>query len=63
MRVRFQSYLDETVFRFMLKKAVTDKDSLQHSNELREVEYIYAFAASPVDIAIFDAPWCPFLLR
>ncbi len=59
---RFQSYLDETVFRLMLKTAVIDKDSLQHSNSLRDVEAIHAFAASPVVIAIFDAPWCPFFI-
>lgn len=59
---RFQSYLDETVFRSMLKKAVNDKDGLQHSNGLREVESIHALATSPVVIAIFDAPWCPFFV-
>lgn len=59
---RFQSYMDEAVFRAALKNAVVDTDSIKHSNGLRDVEFIRAFASSPVAFVVFDAPWCPFFI-
>lgn len=65
MGARFQARLDRRVFEAMLKKASVDRESSQHSlsgQQLKDLEAVQRFYASPVFAALFDLPWAPIFL-
>ncbi len=59
---RFQSFLDETVFRVSIKNAIVESNRSQPSSGLRDVEAIQALLTSPAAFAVFDIPWTPFFI-
>ncbi len=65
MGARFQAKLDRRVFEAMLKKASIDrsggKDGLA-GQELKDLEAVQRFYASPIFAALFDLPWAPIFL-
>ncbi|MBY6127058.1 type I secretion system permease/ATPase [Roseovarius atlanticus] len=65
MGARFQARLDRRVFEAMLKKAANDrsgdKDGLT-GQQLKDLEAVQRFYASPVFSALFDLPWAPIFL-
>jgi ATP-binding cassette subfamily C protein len=65
MGARFQARLDRRVFNAMLKKAVTDHrvdETTGSGQQLKDLEAVNRFYASPVFLALFDAPFAPFFL-
>ncbi len=56
---RFQTFLDETVFRSSLKSAIVESNRSNPSTGLRDVESIQSLVSSPAAFAIFDIPWTP----
>lgn len=61
----FQARLDRRVFNAILKKSVTDQkvdDVTGSGQQLKDLEAIQRFYASPVFAAVFDAPWTPIFL-
>lgn len=62
MGARFQARLDRRVFGAILKKtslAMHNKDS---DNQLKDLEAVQRFYASPTFAALFDLPWTPIFL-
>ncbi len=62
MGARFQTQLDRRVFRAMLMKASLQKDTQQAENQLKDLEAVQRFYASPTFAALFDMPWTPVFL-
>lgn len=62
MGARFQSRLDRRVFNAVLRKASLSQDGKQSENQLKDLESVQRFYASPVFAAIFDIPWTPVFL-
>jgi ATP-binding cassette subfamily C protein len=65
---RFQSKLDRRVFEALLKKSAlaaedgTAKPNGMEGQELKDLEAVQRFYASPVFAALFDLPWAPIFL-
>ncbi|WP_308917082.1 type I secretion system permease/ATPase [Jannaschia sp. LMIT008] len=59
---RFQDGLDSRVFQAHLKRAAFAQGGPGGRNPLRDVEAVQRLLASPVFLALFDAPWTPFFL-
>ena len=59
---RFQTYLDETVFRATIKDAVIESQRSQPSTGLRDIEAIQTLVSSPAAFAVFDIPWTPLFI-
>ena len=62
---RFQSKLDRRVFEAMLKKAAISKErgeSSKMDQQLKDLEAVQRFYASPVFSSLFDMPWAPIFL-
>jgi ATP-binding cassette, subfamily C, type I secretion system permease/ATPase len=59
---RFQSYLDETVFRLTIKDAIVESRRSQPSTGLRDIESIQALVSNPTAFAVFDIPWTPLFI-
>lgn len=65
MGARFQAQLDRRVFEAMLKKASVDREVGKEGlagQELKDLEAVQKFYASPVFSALFDLPWAPIFL-
>lgn len=65
MGARFQAKLDRRVFEAMLKKASSDREAGKNGlsgQELKDLEAVQKFYASPVFSALFDLPWAPIFL-
>lgn len=65
MGARFQARLDRRVFEAMLKKASVDREASKHGlsgQQLKDLEAVQRFYASPVFAALFDLPWAPIFL-
>ncbi len=65
MGARFQASLDRRVFEAMLKKAATDRSGEAEGmggQQLKDLEAVQRFYASPVFSALFDLPWAPIFL-
>ncbi len=65
MGARFQARLDRRVFEAMLKKAATDRSTDKESlsgQQLKDLEAVQRFYASPLFAALFDLPWAPIFL-
>ncbi|MBE9475544.1 MAG: type I secretion system permease/ATPase [Proteobacteria bacterium] len=59
---RFQSYLDETVFRATIKDAVVESERSKPSTRLRDIEAIQALLSNPAAFSVFDIPWTPLFI-
>jgi len=59
---RFQSYLDETVFRATIKNAVIESERSKPSSGLRDIESIQTLLSNPAAFAVFDIPWTPLFI-
>ncbi len=59
---RFQSYLDETVFRATIKDAVIESERSKPSTGLRDIEAIQSLLSNPAAFAVFDIPWTPLFI-
>lgn len=62
---RFQERLDRRVFAAMIKKAAVDQTQDETSTsgqQLRDLEAVQRFFASPIFSAMFDLPWVPIYL-
>ncbi|UWR35871.1 type I secretion system permease/ATPase (plasmid) [Sulfitobacter sp. W027] len=62
---RFQSRLDRRVFEAMLKKAALAQErgeSSKMDQQLKDLEAVQRFYASPVFSSLFDMPWAPIFL-
>jgi ABC-type protease/lipase transport system fused ATPase/permease subunit len=65
MGARFQARLDRRVFEAMLKKASIDREGDKNGlsgHQLKDLEAVQRFYASPVFAALFDLPWAPIFL-
>lgn len=65
MGARFQASLDRRVFEAMLKKAATDRGGEAEGmggQQLKDLEAVQRFYASPIFSALFDLPWAPIFL-
>jgi len=62
MGARFQAQLDRRVFSAMLTKASLQQDTKQSENQLKDLEAVQRFYASPTFAALFDIPWTPIFL-
>ena len=65
MGARFQAKLDRRVFEAMLKKAAIDRadnKNVLDGQQLRDLEAVQRFYASPIFAALFDLPWAPIFL-
>ena len=65
MGARFQAKLDRRVFEAMLKKASVDRSGNSDGlagQELKDLEAVQRFYASPIFAALFDLPWAPIFL-
>lgn len=62
MGARFQDRLDERVFAAILKKASLFHQTRDSDNQLKDLEAVQRFYASPVFAALFDIPWTPIFL-
>lgn len=56
---RFQAYLDETVFRKVLRQSIVESERSKPASELQDVEAIQKVMSAPVAFAVFDIPWTP----
>lgn len=61
MGARFQARLDRRVFEAIIKKSSTDQttDETKMRRQLKDLEVLQRFYASPVFLALFDMPWAP----
>ncbi|QFT83270.1 Type I secretion system ATP-binding protein PrsD (plasmid) [Roseovarius sp. THAF27] len=65
---RFQARLDRRVFDAVLKKSAVDRDEGKidmhgtSGQQLKDLEAVQRFYASPVFAALFDVPWTPVFL-
>ncbi len=59
---RFQDLLDGRVFQAHLRRAAATPGGSGARNPLRDLEAVQRLMASPVFLALFDAPWTPFFL-
>ncbi|MEM7446082.1 MAG: type I secretion system permease/ATPase [Pseudomonadota bacterium] len=65
---RFQAKLDRRVFEAMLKKSAADRAEGEvnphstHGEQLKDLEAVQRFYASPIFAALFDIPWTPIFL-
>ncbi len=59
---RFQTYLDETVFRATIKDAVIERERAKPASGLRDIEAIQAVLSNPAAFAVFDIPWTPLFI-
>jgi len=59
---RFQARLDKRVFAAILKKASLSQHTKDSDNQLKDLESVQRFYASPVFAALFDLPWTPVFL-
>ncbi len=59
---RFQTFLDETVFRSSLKSAIVEQNRSNPATGLRDIESIQSLVSSPAAFAVFDIPWTPIFL-
>ena len=65
MGASFQAALDRRVFEAVLRKAAIDQDIDERAmsgHQLKDLEAIQRFYASPVFTALFDAPWAPIFM-
>lgn len=65
MGARFQARLDRRVFNAILKRSVSDQkidEKTGSGQQLKDLEAVNRFYASPVFAALFDAPWTPVFL-
>ncbi|MCL6285233.1 type I secretion system permease/ATPase [Ruegeria sp. 2012CJ41-6] len=62
MGARFQAGLDRRVFSAMLMKASLHRDEKKSENQLKDLESVQRFYASPTFAALFDIPWTPIFL-
>lgn len=62
MGARFQDSLDRRVFSALLKKASLNQADKDKDNQLKDLETVQRFFASPVFSALFDVPWTPVFL-
>ena len=65
MGAKFQAQLDGRVFQAMIKKASTDhtiNEKTGAGQQLQDLEAIRRFYASPIFVALFDAPFAPVFL-
>ncbi len=65
MGARFQAQLDQRVFEAMLKKASVDHEGDKTGlggQQLKDLEAVQRFYASPLFAALFDLPWAPVFL-
>jgi ATP-binding cassette subfamily C protein len=65
MGARFQARLDRRVFEAMLKKAAVDQNPDKEGlsgQQLRDLEAVQRFYASPIFAALLDLPWVPIFL-
>ncbi|SLN33318.1 Type I secretion system ATP-binding protein PrsD [Roseivivax jejudonensis] len=65
---RFQERLDRRVFEAILKKSAADREAGKsdpyaiEGQQLKDLEAVQRFYASPVFAALFDVPWTPIFL-
>ena len=65
---RFQARLDRRVFEAILKKSAADREAGKQDphgtdgQQLKDLEAVQRFYASPVFSALFDLPWAPIFL-
>lgn len=59
---RFQTYLDETVFRATIKDAIIESHRAKPATGLRDIEAIQALLSNPAAFAVFDIPWTPLFI-
>ena len=59
---RFQTDLDDRVFRAVLKRSLSPKFRNAPVAGLRDLETIQATLTSPVMLALFDVPWTPLFI-
>jgi len=59
---RFQTYLDETVFRATIKDAIIESQRAKPATGLRDIEAIQAVLSNPAAFAVFDIPWTPLFI-
>lgn len=59
---RFQTFLDEDVFRATIKSAISESERSKPSNGLRDIEAIQNLVSSPTAFAVFDIPWTPIFI-
>jgi ATP-binding cassette subfamily C protein len=62
MAARYQDRLDRRVFAAALAHGDAKPGEVISGTSLRDLEIIRQFLASPVFLALFDAPWAPFFL-
>ena len=65
MGARFQARLDRRVFEAMLKKAASDRSQEKKAlagQQLKDLEAVQRFYASPIFGSLFDLPWAPIFL-
>ncbi len=65
MGAEFQAKLDRRVFAAMLRRSVRDPrvdEKTAAGQQLKDLEAVNRFYASPVFAALFDAPWTPIFL-
>lgn len=65
MGAQFQARLDRRVFNAILKRSVSDQqidEKTGSGQQLKDLEAINRFYASPVFASLFDAPWTPIFL-
>ncbi|WP_323041292.1 type I secretion system permease/ATPase [Gemmobacter sp.] len=65
MGAQFQARLDRRVFNAILKRSVSDQqidEKTGSGQQLKDLEAINRFYASPVFASLFDAPWTPVFL-
>lgn len=56
---RFQSALDERVFKALMIRALNPKERASPANGLRDLESVQSLYTTQVMVSLFDAPWTP----
>lgn len=56
---RFQSKLDDRVFKALLLRALNPKERAAPATGLRDLESVQALYTTQVMVSLFDAPWTP----
>lgn len=59
---RFQSFLDETVFRSTIKSSILESERSQTSSGLRDIESVQSLLSNPAAFSVFDIPWTPIFI-
>lgn len=61
---RFQNRLDRRVFEAIVKRSATDQtvDETTTQRQLKDLEVLQRFFASPIFLALFDMPWAPIFM-